>query len=37
MTCLGFTWRFFTSTLLPQSTMGMFSHTLQQTRKRSHV
>ncbi len=30
MTCLGFTWRFFTSTLLPHSTMGMFSHTLQQ-------
>ena len=28
VTCLGFTCRFFTSTLLPQSTMGMFSHTL---------
>ena len=28
VTCLGLTWRFFTSTLLPHSTMGMFSHTL---------
>ena len=28
VTCLGFTWRFFTSTLLPHSTIGMFSHTL---------
>lgn len=25
---MGLTWRFFTSTLFPHSTMGMFSHTL---------
>ena len=29
VTCFGLTCLFFTSTLLPQSTIGMFSHTLQ--------
>lgn len=29
VTCFGLTCRFFTSTLLPHSTIGMFSHTLQ--------
>ena len=28
VTCFGFTCRFFTSTLFPHRTMGMFSHTL---------
>jgi len=34
-TCFAFTCRFFTSTLLPHSTMGMFSHT--RTRSRCQV